>query len=496
MNFWLLKPLNKLGIISSVINEFRMLITLIKPVSEVLKISLFHRHDDSRDALRTDQNGNQVQTQSRSFWVNLFGQHNKIEHWGLTIAILTGVTMMGLVWCGVVHHNRVIQRLETVNASGTQVKFSRTKSSFVLHKTVVSKDGKWAFIPFNFTNASALSNNANDYRVMIMARGNKHATLSYHPEIRMILFGPSGKGCIAIGSATKVQNQPITVFLINRKYLAAGLDSDNTGSQQTSYNFMHGSKTQSGLAALQKKYDFLTFSVNPAPTEALESKNRPDITFENKAELYDNLFGHKNVNHSRATIAKDWQQVKAKKALADQDRNKLIQMGYDVPEAPKWMDDNWEPFDTVNMKTKKTKNGHSALSYTTIDSDADKDNVTEPDTLKNKNGKTMGEQVNGKSQANQDSSSNNSDNTEGASDQDLWSTLTQTWDEVHQLKRDIFVTQRVNILQYNEEKNEQNSQTSIGKASWNRCLSKVQVRTIHVKAGKKQKTTTDVDQDQ
>ena len=417
--------------------------------------------------MRTDAQGNQVQATEGGFFANLAGPHRKIEHWGIRVGVILSLMLVTVGYSEVHHHNVVVRQEMTVNPSGTQVKFSKAGATFVLKQAVLSKDGHWAFIPFKISDMTYLPNDPAKYRILIQAKGNKHTRLAYNPMMKLILFGSTGKGAIAIYSSTKIQNQPVTFYLLNMKQLAKGnaddVDDDTLGA----------SGSDAGISALQKKYDLVTFSANPGALQVQKAK-RTSASLNHKSELYMDLFGgvsDKGIYHK---IAKDKTKIKDEKEMIAEDKSKLTQMGFKVPNDPDWMKDDWKPFDWVNVNTGKTKTGKNVDDYLNDDSVGtaikDKDNVDYPDTLTSKNGIKMtqdGDDSHGSAQGQQASS--------------LWQDLQDRWDAVHSLKRDIWVIQQGNLYDVNQERNQQKDETTIGPATGNVSISKIHIRQIKMK---------------
>lgn len=389
----------------------------------------------------------------------------------MRVGIILSLMTATVGYAEVHHHNQVVRQEMTVNPSGTQVKFSKAGATFTLNKAVLSHDGKWAFIPFKISDMTYLPNNPAKYQVLIQAKGNKHTRLAYKPVMRLILFGSTGKGAIAIYSATKIQNQPVNFYLINLKQLAQSSDSSSISSDT-----LGASNSDAGMKALSHKYDLISFSANPGAAQVQKAK-RTDASLDNKGMLYMSLFGGRSDAGIRAAIKKDQKTIAQQKDMIAEDKSKLTQMGFDVPNDPAWMKDDWRPFDVVNAETGKTKTGKNADDYLSDANQSgtaskDKDDVDFPDTLTSKRGIKMN--------ADGDNS-NTKGNPQGQQASALWQDLQSRWESVHKAKRDIWVNQQSNLYDIKAERDQQKEQTTVGPSTGNVSISKIHIRQIDMK---------------
>lgn len=417
--------------------------------------------------MRTDAAGNQVQTVEGGLFSNLFDSHRKIERWGIFFGVLLCVLAGSAGYSFIHYHNTIVRQEMMVSPSGTQVKFSKAGATLTVQKAQMSHNGKWVYIPFSLSNMKYLPNDPSNYRILIQAKGRSHAKLYYKPVTRLILFGSSGKGAIAIYSSTGIQNQPINIYLLNMKNLAKGANNDS----DTVFNDAnYGSRTDSGLQALMKKYDMVTFNANPGATDVAKGK-RTTANIDDKDTLYMSLFGGASRKAVDQAIASDWEKINNQIDNINEDRSKLTQMGYNVPDNPAWMKKDWQPFDAVDVNTGKTKTGKNALTYLgdsddSINSTDDKDNVDYPTELSGKNGQKISTD-----------DSDDSANADAKNASDLWQDLQTRWDDVHSLKRDIYVNQQIKLCQLNQERKQRREQTTIGPTAPNLAISKVDIKT-------------------
>lgn len=430
-------------------------------------ISLFKK-SDSKDALRNDENGNQVQTTEGGFFANLTDQHRKIEHWGTRMAVILSLMTVTVCYAEVSYHNQVVRQEMTVNPSGTQVQFSKAKATLTLKKAVMSRDGHWSFIPFTLSNMKYLPNDPSQYQILLQAKNGKHAKLAYKPVMRLILFGSSGKGAIALYSATGVQNQPVNFFIVNKKPLA-NADPGDIQSDAT-----YGSQSQLGTQFLQKKYDIVSFSANPG-AENVQKAKRTDATISDKAGLYMGIFGGRSTKAIHEQIKRDYAKINQNMDMINEDKSKLTQMKFELPKDPAWMQPSWRPFDVVNPKTGKTKTGKNALNYINSQSSsddtasADKDAVKFPATLKSNGDIKM------------DASGTSTSSSQGAEASDIWQDLQTRWQNIESWKRDIWVTQQAKLYAVRQDRETQKEQTTIGPSSGNMPISKIRIRKMQLK---------------
>lgn len=391
----------------------------------------------------------------RFFSVFHFNKHREIERSMFMFGLSFFLLFVGLIW-GVFHiHYENVKRDLTVNTSGQQFSFSKTDTNLTIHKVVLSKDGKTAYIPFTLDSMDAVSGNADKLRVFVTC---PKQTLTYRPAGRLILFSDTGRGAIEIHSSTGFSTQPIQIYINNRAHFktadAGGEDENTDVDEDVSNNAVND---QSDLF---KKYDFVTFRINPYNKQAQHSKR---ITSSPKEPmyLYADLFSRHKVNKIKKQIAKHKKNISAYQNGAEELRDKLVRAGYIVPPDPKFMLDTWRPDDEINPNTGCfVKNGKSAINYSVND-------VTNhyPETLKRRKG-------NGTNAAAADNSDNNDNDTDNE-----WSDLTSTWDEIENLKRDIYVYDMQQLYLLKRDAQNMNNQTSVGSPKNFIAFGKIKVKT-------------------
>lgn len=439
-------------------------------------MSLFNKRssEDKNDDVLRDKK--KPESKSTTQWKKAFDTLKLDKHKRLERRIIfTGCAIFILLsGTGIAHHHKAVedylesQQLTTYNS---QVSFSKSTSvEMTLQKLKVSNDGKTAFIPFTFSNLDSISADANNYYVIVLPTAGK---LQYYPSGQFILFGTSGRGVIELHNEGGFKSQPLRILLRNDKNLSGSDDDANSDIVDES---------NSAIAAVENKYDMLDFTINPGGSDAstvnVGSSNTP-------TELYNALFGSADVNKIQKDNKTAQKQINTDKARAAEYRQRLTAEGFNVPADPKWMADDWKPYDWVqdngvpyNLRNKLTPQqqyqsaADGNLNAPTNDADdTDPDSVKFPDTLKRADGSTTNQSgsIAAPGSTNGDSAGNNNaaQQINGSSDSpaDTWSSLQDVWNDVHQQKRRIYSVNALTLFQIKVFGDQQKQLASVGSKS-------------------------------
>lgn len=443
------------------------------------------REDEADDALRDDnaqskakkaQRAKQFEPWKKAINTLRFDSHKKLErrifYTGASIAVLT--IGMGVSY----HHTKYEEYIQSQQLTNydTSVSFSKSTSvTMTLQKMALSSDKKTAFIPFTFSNLDSISSDANNYYVLILPTSGN---LQYYPSGQFILFGTSGRGVIELHNESGFKSQPLKVLIRNDKNLNVSDSDANSDVSDTS---------DSLIAAVEQKYDMLDFTVNPGARDArsvdVGSTNTP-------TELYNAIFGAQDIKKITKANKSNEQAITKDKALATEYRQRLASMGFNVPNDPKWMADDWKPYDWVqdngvpyNLRGKVTADQQktSAIDGTlklptengTDSSDNDPDGQKFPDVLKRPDGSTTNDSqtVNGPASNGASSNGTGDSGTTGdassingtASDPaGLWSQLQSVWNDVKINKRRIYSVNAMTLYQIKVFGDQQQQLASVG----------------------------------
>lgn len=429
-------------------------------------MSLFNKRssEDKNDDVLRDKK--QPEKETKSEWKKALNTLKLDKHRRLERRIVfTGCALFILVsGVGISHHHKaVLDYLESQQLTNynSQVTFSKSTSvNMTLDKLRLSSDGKTAFVPFTFSNLDSISADANNYYVIVLPTTGK---LQYYPSGQFILFGTSGRGVIELHNEGGFKSQPLRVLLRNDKNLSGSDDDANSDISDES---------NSAIAAVEDKYDMLDFTINPGGSNATSinvgSTNTP-------TELYNALFGAQDTKKIEKDNKAARQQIQTDKARATEYRQRLQAQGFNVPADPKWMADDWKPYDWVqddgvpyNMRNKISAQqqfqsaSDNNLSAPT-DGDNDPDSVTFPDTLKRADGSTTNQTGSVASPgATNDDGSSTQINGNSQSPADTWSNLQDVWNDVHQQKRRIYSVNALTLFQIKVFGDQQKELASIG----------------------------------
>ena len=402
-----------------------------------------------------------------------FDPHHGIERQ----TIMVGVSLLFLTGGFVVSqhhlsHERYVQTM-TVDSAGTTATFSKSTSTVLtLGKTQLSPDQKTAYIPVTFSSMDNVGIKAANYRIYVAAADGK--TMPYRMSGRFIMFGSKSRAVILLHSPKKIQNQPLGIAIMNSKKVS-------TVSQAAADDAVESNTSGSTDSSEFGKYDVAAFKVNPGATDVTNTKKNSRITVDSEdvQAVYETVFATKDIKSVRKQIAADNKKIGQYESAADGLIERLMNAGYVVPNAPKWLSDSWRPYDAVNLKTGKTANGKDVATYIADggSSNDDPDAVEYASTLTNKDGTTTAD-ADSASQADSSSSSDDSGSDTGQTTQtsasDQWSSLQQAWDTIKDLKRDIYVTQYASIYKFREQNKSIKTQSSIVGNTHFKQISKVE----------------------
>ena len=398
----------------------------------------------------------------RSF--SFFDSHHGIERQTLYIcgalALLSGSFVVSQL-----HYNHVrYVMLEKVDQAGATSTFSRTSGvTLTLGKTRLSRDRHTAFIPITFSSTDGVGIKAKNYKFYVAASDGK--PMDYRISGHFLMYGTTGRSVLVLHSPTTIKNQPLVLFILSQKKVAT-IDESNEDATMTQQN---AEANQFG------KYDVAPFKINPGATDVKKHK-RVDGEYTQLQDIYEQMFGSKDVHQVRQAIDADKKQIKKNKETADALIERLKAEGYEVPKEPDWVKDSWRPDDAVNLTTGKTRNGHSAMNYQPQPDNNSTDQF--PQDLKNKDGSTTSDYT-AQNNADQDSDSSSSNasssttsdgqstgaDTIGGTQSDpskQWSDLQQAWTMIKSLKRDIYVTKYQRLYRIRRQEQSVIEQATIG----------------------------------
>lgn len=431
-------------------------------------MGLFNRssqNDKSDDILRDNYDSNKAKSAwNKAFNTLRFDSHKKLER----RIFYTGASLFVLVLgVGISYHHTQYeayvqsQKLTNYNSS---VSFSKSNSvTMTLQKMCLSSDKKTAFVPFTFNNLDSISSDANNYYVLVLPSSG---SLQYYPSGQLILFGTSGRGVIELHNESGFKSQPLKVLIRNDKNLNTSDDDANSDVSDTS---------DSLIAAIEQKYDMLDFTINPGASDAktvnVGSSNTP-------TELYDAIFGAQDIASINKANKKNEAAIQKDKALATEYRQRLASQGFNVPADPKWMADDWKPYDWVqddgvpyNLRDKLTakqqqQNVIDGTVKLPTDQTDDPDGSTFPSVLKRADGSTTNDaqSTNGPAAAGDvgNNSADSSINGNASDPASTWSSLQSVWLDVKTNKRRIYSVNAMTLFQIKTFGLQQQQLASIG----------------------------------
>lgn len=386
-----------------------------------------------------------------------FDSHHVIERQTILMGTSVVLLVSGFV-VSTVHNNNVQhQILMKVDQSGTESNFSKTSDvTITLGKTYLSSDRKTAFVPITFNTLDKTGINANNYKLFLGDAANKKMQNKYSGNL--ILYPSTNRGVVVLKSNSVIKNQPLVLFIMNLKNVSS-VDEVNMDSISSA------NKDGDNLAF--GGYDVAPFKINPGAT-TVAKREKLSVDPKNIHGVYTSIFKSSDESDVQKDIKKDQKKIEQNIDVAKELRSRLELAGYEVPGNPPWLNDDWRPYDAVNLETGKTKNDKDVLSYVPSSADDDADKVDFPTNLNNKDGSTTD------SNSVTDNSDSSSTNTTQATPAQQWSDLQSAWNAVKKLKRDIYVTQYKKLYKYRKEDSDILKQASISKTSKFKQFSKVE----------------------
>lgn len=431
-------------------------------------MSLFNKRssDDKQDDVLRDKK--KPESQHTTQWKKAFNTLKLDKHRRLERRIVfTGCALFILLsGVGISHHHKAVQdylESQQLTNYNSQVTFSKSTSvSMTIQKLRISNDGKTAFIPFTFSDLSSISADADNYYVIVLPTTGK---LQYYPSGQFILFGTSGRGVIELHNEGGFKSQPLRVLLRNDKNLSGSDDDANSDITDES---------GSTISAVEQKYDMLDFTVNPGGSDAssigVGSSNTP-------TELYNALFGQADAKKVTDDNKSAQKQINTDKARAAEYRQRLATQGFNVPADPKWMADDWKPYDWVqdngvpyNLRNKVTaqqqyQSAADGNLNAPTDNTNDPDSVKFPDVLKRADGSTTNQTGSISTPGQSDANNGNTVNGNSQNPSDTWSSLQDVWNDVHEQKRRIYSVNALTLFQIKVFGDQQKQLASVGSKS-------------------------------
>lgn len=366
----------------------------------------------------------------------------------------------GGIFAGAHRKNVLIHQMQMkVDSAGTTATFSKsTDTTLTLNKTHLSKNGKTAYIPITFNSFDSVGIKADDYRLAVKPTDMK--PMAYRLTGRLVLFQSANRGVIVITADKKIENEPLSIAILNTTSVAKGTTTDDGDVDDVESDTGDSGDIDWG------KHDGLMFICNPGTTEA-QAHTRLDAAPTDAKALYQQIFNSDDKQTIERKIKANQQKIRQNRAAAQALRERLSASGYDVPKNPAWIRDDWRPYDAVNLKTGRTANGKDVNTYVADSEETDQNDDTEnyPQNLKGRHGKTTEDD-------NSTNGDSNADSSNGPAQQ--WTDLQDAWTAILEEKRDIYVTQYSNLYITKKSLQDVLDNATVGQSKYFKQLSKVE----------------------
>lgn len=367
--------------------------------------------------------------------------------------------LFSIIMCFYHNYSVLKERALTTTSAGTQTTFSKSHVTFTLDKMHWSDDGRTTYIPFQFESTRNLSIDANDYKITVVPA---YGSIHYKPTGNMVLFGSTGRGAIIINAGKKVPNEVLSIYIENISKIKTS-DMDNSSADISA---VRGDK---GFEEFFKKHDILKFTVSPG-AKNIGKNQRISATLNDPIQLYTQLFGVYDVSSVEKKIKQDKDKIRLYTRTAEKLQGNLERSGYAITDKPKWLNDNWKPYDYVDPITGKYSNGQKV---------GDKINADDPDDMVYSNLPLKNNQDNITGSERSEVEKSLDESSMGSSDQkatEWWSALTAAWDSIREAKRDWMVDQNTELYNIKYTKLQQAKQMSVGSSSQFKVRGKVVIK--------------------
>lgn len=368
-------------------------------------------------------------------------RHKKIEHLTL-IFLAASTTFVGSFTAscimGYKHEAAIAQQTTSLS---DKLAFSKTDGASVTLKPIVkSKDEHTAYVPFSVSDMSNLPTNANKYKTVIVPKANGDGQKL---KAELVVFGATGNMCIKISSNSKIEPSTLQAVIRDNSKMS---NSASGSDDQLNSEFETNDAT---LEQLANQYDILTFAFNPGATKGGGVSKKTVTDDASLYDVYDTCF----LSKQRDTIKKD---IKHQKQIINQNlaaakdyRERLEALGYEVPKDPDFVKNDWRPFNTVDPKTGKMKDGSNVSTQNIQNQNSDSPDAQALDNLPqylpnkrlgNNAMQNATNQMTNDTDVNDNSTATN--NTDAAT---IWSNLQNTWTNVLSAKQQIYVTDNAQL---------------------------------------------------
>lgn len=389
-------------------------------------------------------------------------KHRKMERTLRSFVMASSVLLVGGGYALYSAHQQNVAEAHKETPIDGIVSFSKTQSSFTVGQVYRSTDSRTAYIPLTFDKMDELSTDANDYTILLYNENEKY---TYKADMKLVMFGATGNAVIVVNGAPEIGSEPLRVFLRNDKSMAGVLEGTDDTMVGDSVDMM----------AASKAFDIAMFMVNPGAdnvkvNKALSGKKLDAMT------IYQEAVSKPAVKLVQDSIKESRKTIKDTVKLVDEYEARLKREGYEVPERPVYMKEDWmpanrAPVDVDSTITKGFIVESAVVGKPAID-DEDAQNadlvVDEPQDEEHEFAEYL----------TRDDGTTTMD-TEGAdgvnSAQNEWAKLIELYESVQQEKMSIYVDYGQSLYSIQRELERQNRTATIGLDERFRLIGKVKL---------------------
>lgn len=409
--------------------------------------------EEDRHILQTEKDRSKMKNMIESFkaFANR-NRHKRSEKKIRNLALALGIFIAGSGYS--VYHSYDVAKEEASKPTqvGTVVGFSQTKARMVLGETMLSKDGKTSFVPFQFDSVENLSTDTKNYTLFAIS---PDGSFPYKPRIQMLLYGDSGRGAFIVNADPQPKSGVIQLIVRNDKRLAVETDGGGFNSAMSGTD----------LRKAGREFDILALGINPY-AEGVNVNKQLDGATISPTDSYRELFANTDVVKVKEDIKQRRENIKLTMTRISEYEERLERAGYTLPERPPYLNEDWRPKTAPNVDVDSTL-ADGFLQTTTAEKPSkkasDDKKVASQDSEELEEGSvSFVDNLKRDDGTYSDDSVNEDQRLAGQSAQETWDNLKGMYSSVSSDKVAIYVTNAEKLAAIERDVNRQQGVTSLG----------------------------------
>lgn len=264
------------------------------------------------------------------------GSHHKIERFG----VMMGAVLAILVFASGFSLVRDTQKQKVTAVAKAKYTedftYSLTGNAGTVETVVRSDDGKTAYLLLKMENVGNMSTDASTYSVYLTGAND---TLRFEPAGAYFVFGSTGYMGVMLHDDEGIPNQVLDVTIRANVDVRSDKLSSSTISDDQDESF--------------KKYDQARIYVNFGAADADTNKVLDDTSIA-ASDLYYQLIAKELDATLREQLVSTKEDLDRLTVRADEYMKRITSVGYEAPDEPAWLDDNYVVAGGVLLSESKT----------------------------------------------------------------------------------------------------------------------------------------------